>query len=784
MAIALFLLITGLIVWIFPATSVFDSGYASLEGFFSLAPYLFIFLVPAVMMRSIAGEKMDGTYDLLMSRPLRLFDIVFGKFLGGLTIIFLAILPTVVYAISVYFLAYPVGNIDIGATIGSYLGLLLLAASFVSISLFCSAWTSNPIVAFLCAVFVNFLMFYGLGAFSQLLSLVSVSEVIRGFGIEEHYLAISRGVLLAEDFFYFLSVITVFIIFTLCLLDWKSAARSQMLRIATVTLFIIILLNQPFVTSLFDRIDFTEDKRYTLKETSKEIVEGLDTNIYITIFLDGDLPSSFKRLRQAAIDMALDLKSYSKGKILVNVMNPMEGTEDEQREFTSALMNRGLFPTNLNVKTSQGNEQKLVFPFAIVNHGEMEVNVNLLQDRTGQSPDQILNNSIQNLEYVMVSAISKVSNNGTSFIGFTEGHGEASDLELYDAMQSLAVSNRVGRLNLDSIKLADLNKISLMVIAKPKTSFSESDKYKIDYFVRNGGAVIWAIDQIDASMDYIRASGSQPLIGHQLNLDDQLFMYGVRLNYELIADLNCSQIPLSVGNIGGQAQIELVPWHFFPIIMPNSQHPIVKNLGGIRTEFVGTIDSVQANGIKKEVLLTSSPFTKITKTPSFISLRMIEEISNPHTFKSTNYPIAMLLQGKFPYIFENRNTPAGITEPVDLSAVSNKARMLVVADGDWLINQINSKDQSAFPLGWDRYAEQQYANKIFLENAVDYLLNDERVISLRNREVKLRLIDKARVKEQQLGWQILNVGIPILLLFIVGMIQQYMRKRRYMVKMN
>lgn len=778
-AIGLFLLITGLLLWVFPETSILDAGYASLDGFFSLAPYLLLFLVPAIMMRSIAGEKADGTFDLLLSRPISLKQIVLAKFLGGLTIVFLAILPTIIYAISTYILAYPSGNIDLGATIGSYVGLLLMAAAFVALSLFCSSLTTNPIVAFLLAVFASFIAYYGFSAISQISAFYAYEDWIKNWGITDHYEAISRGVLTAKDFIYFISFVSLFLIFTIGHLGRHFNPRKQTLSFYFLTIVAIVLINQNVIYSLFNRIDFTEDKRYTLNDRTKEILKTLDKDIYITIFLDGELPSGFKRLRDAAVDMAYDLNSYSNGKVKFNIINPTAGSEQEQNELTQALMQRGLSPTNLSVKSSNGFSQKLIFPAAIVNHGDKEININLLQNRTGQSPEQILNNSIQNLEYAFTSAITKIAEDKTPFIGFTEGHGEPNDAELFDAMSTLASSNQVGRLNLDSITLKDLNQIKVIVIAKPTQKFSESNKYKLDYFVRNGGSILWAIDQIDASLDNLRKRGSQPLIGRELNIDDQLFLYGARVNYNIVADLNCAQIPVSVGNIAGQAQIELAPWYFFPILMPTSSNPIVKNLDGIRTEFISTVDTIANPSIKKEVILSTSPFSRLINTPSEISLQMVEEQPDPKKFRTKPTPIAVLLSGKFPYIFENRPIPQGITESTDLSKTSKEAKMLVIGDGDWLINQTNSKDQSPFPLGWDRYTEQQYANKIFLENAIDYLMNDERLISLRNREVKLRLLDQAMVKEQKLKWQVINVAAPILLLFGIGALQQFIRRKKY-----
>lgn len=779
LAIGIFLLITGLLIWVFPDTSILDAGYASLDTFFVLAPYLLLFLVPAVCMRSIAGEKADGTYDLLLSRPITLKQIVIGKFLGGLSITLLAILPTLVYAATTYLLAYPSGNIDLGATIGSYIGLLLLAATFVAISIFCSALTDNPIIAFLLAITICFLFFYGFDALSQLNPSFLDEDLIKSIGISAHYDSISRGVIVVHDLIYFLSIQSLFLLFSIGHLGRRFRPRKRTLTVYFSFLILIGVLNQPKLQQLFGRIDLTSDQRFTLTDTSKDIVRNLNDNIYITIFLDGQLPAGFKRLRQAAIDMAYDLKSYSSGKIKINVVDPTAGSQEEQKEYTEALISRGLYPTNLSIKTGSGFTQKLIFPAAIVNRGEHEINVSLLQNKTGQTPEQVLNNSIQNLEYAFVSAITKINTDQVPYIAFTEGHGEPSDLELYDAMQTLSTSNQVGRLNLDSISLENLKQIRVLIIAKPQTAFSESEKYKLDYYVRNGGSIIWAIDQIDASLEHLKKDGTQPLIGKALNLDDQLFLYGIRFNYNIIADLNCSQIPLSVGSIGGQSQIELVPWYFFPIIMPTSDNPILKNLDGIRTEFMGTIDTLATKDVKKEILLYSSPFTRIINTPGPISLQMVEEQPDPGKFRTTPKPVAALLSGRFPYIFENRPVPAGIKEPIDLSHISKDAKMVAIADGDWLINQVNSKDQSPYPLGWDRYTEQQYANKVLLENIIDYLMNDERLISLRNREIKLRLLDQAIVKTDKLKWQLINVALPIFILLIASLIQSFLRKRCY-----
>lgn len=779
LAIALFLVVTGVVLWIFPQTSILEGGYASLEGFFSLAPYLLIFLIPAIAMRSIAGEKADGTFNLLLSRPNRISDIVWGKYLGVVSIGVMAILPSIVYAVSIYFLAFPKGNIDIGASIGSYLGLLFLVASFSAISLFCSSLTKNAIVAFLLGIFASFFAFYGMEGLSHLTAAPALEGFIRNLGMQEHYDSISRGVLLPQDLIYFATLSGIFILLSIGHLGRFFRKRKVTFTWYGIALALFFALNFSPIGSFLGRIDFTEDKRFTLSDTTKNLIREIDQPIHVALFLDGELPSGFERLKKATLDMVRDLQSYSNGKIELTVINPLVGNQEEQQAFTEALMQRGLAPTNLSVKTDAGFSQKLIFPSAIVSSEDQEIVVNLLQQKSSVSAEESLNNSIQNLEYAFVSAINKATQEKTAFIGFTEGHGEPSDLELYDAMQSLMSGNQVGRVNLDSVTYESLRQLSILFIVKPQSAFSESDKYKIDYYVRNGGRVVWALDQIDASMDHLRVNGSQPLIGRALNLDDQLFLYGFRMNYDLVADLNCGQIPLSVGQISGQAQIELVPWYFHPILMPTASNSIVKNLDGIRTEFVGTVDTIASPAIKKTLLLSSSPFARTLTTPAQISLQMVEETPDPRAFRTEPMPVAWLAEGKFPYIFENRPAPQGINEPIELSEVSKDAKMLVFGDGDWLINQINAQDQSPYPLGWDKYTEQQFANKSLLQNVVDYLMNDESLINLRQREVKLRLLDKAEVKTKKLTWKIINVAAPVLLLTLIALGQQWRRRRKY-----
>lgn len=540
----------------------------------------------------------------------------------------------------------------------------------------------------------------------------------------------------------------------------------------------IILLN--FGASLFfTRLDFTAEKRYTLSSITKSILADLQDEVQITVYLEGDFPAGFKRLRNSTDDLLRDFDSYADGKLQFDFVNPLTGDQKSQEDAYQRLIDLGIEPTNLSVKTEDGMSQKLIFPSALITYKGLQIPVKLLQNRAGISPEEVLNNSIQNLEYAFASAIKKITTGGSVRIGFTEGHGELNDLQLSDAMKSLGDSYEVGRVNLATIPFEGLDRLKVLIIAKPEKPFSEPDKYKIDYFVMNGGSLIWSIDQVNAELDSLRGAGEQLAFPKMLDLDDILFKYGVRLNYDLIADMNAAQIPLNVGDVGGQSQIQLLPWLFYPVFVPVSTHPLVKNLDGIRSEFPGTIDLIAVKNVRSEVILSSSPYSRKLDVPTMLSLQMVEQEPDPNLFQSTPMPAGVLLEGNFPSNFRNRPIPQGITEKVHIPEISKSAKMIILADGDIFKNQINNSDGSPYPLGFDRYTQQQYANKSLLLNAADYLSDDSGIIGLRNKEIKLRLLDRAKIRQEKTFWQLFNIGLPIILLIVCGIFQHYYRIRKY-----
>lgn len=544
--------------------------------------------------------------------------------------------------------------------------------------------------------------------------------------------------------------------------------------------FIGLLLLLNILSSLFfTRFDFTREKRFTLSPITRDILGKLDDNLQVTVYLEGEFPAGFKRLRNSSRDLLSDFKAYSGGHLHFDFVNPSSGDVKNQEATYQELAAKGIEATNLSVKTEEGMSQKTIFPAALLTYKGKQIAVKLLQNRTGASPEEVLNNSVQNLEYAFSSAIKKLRMEGKPRIGFTEGHGELNDLQLNDAMKSLEDGFEVGRVDLKIIPIQGLDKLSVLVIPKPDRPFSEAEKFKIDYFVMRGGRVLWAIDQVNAELDSLRGAGQQLAFPKKLNLDDILFRYGIRVNYNLVADMNCAQVPVSVGNVGGQSQIQMLPWLFYPVFVPTSTHPLVKNLDGIRSEFAGTIDTIPVKNVHKEVILSSSPFSHSLETPTVLSLQMVEKEPDPRAFKNISMPVGVLLEGNFTSDFKNRPVPAEITQPVKISAVSKFTKMIVLADGDIFKNQVNNSDGSPFPLGYDRYTQQQYGNKNLLLNAADYLTDDSGIIQLRNKEIKIRLLDRARIRSEKTFWQYLNIGLPLVLLIIFGVLRHLYRQRKY-----
>lgn len=531
---------------------------------------------------------------------------------------------------------------------------------------------------------------------------------------------------------------------------------------------------------VYTRIDFTKDKRFTLNPKTKNVLDKAAGDITVTVFLDGTLPSAFKRLKNAAADLLDDYKASSKANIKVVFVDPIAGLPQEAQDTVLRnLYSIGIEPTNLNIKNDAGFTQKTIFPMAIVQSGNRQIPIKLLQNLdAGGNYEENINNSIQNLEYVFTSGIRKVTSGDNPRIGFTEGNGEPSDLYLGDAIRALSDSYEVGRVDLNVIDKKGLDKLKILFITKPQKEFSEAVKYKINYFVMNGGRIVWSIDQVSADLDSLQGKGEQLAFNNSLNLDDMLFMYGARINYNLIADLNCAEIPVAMGG-SQQRDIQMAPWVYYPVLIPDNSSSLVKNIDGIRTQFISSVDTIGVKNVEKTYLLNTSGYNQVHSTPKVLSLQTIAETPDQRAYAHPPQHVAILLEGSFPSVFLNRPAPAGIVESYPVAERSKNTKMVVIGDGDIFINQVSGRDGSGFPLGFDRYTQRNFGNKALLLNIADYLSADDNLIDLRNKEVKIRLLDKQLVREQKNKWQLINLILPLLILTSFAIFQHYYRKHKY-----
>ena len=793
MVIVVFLLITGLFLWVFQSDfNLLTYGYANLDGLFILAPWVFLFLVPAVTMRSFAEENRTGTIEMLSTKPLSDWQIIWAKFLASVALVLLALIPTAVYYFSVYRLGFPMGNLDTGGILGSYIGLFLLSASFVSIGIFCSSITNNQILAFILSVFICGFMYIGFEFIYSLSLFGPIDLFIQRLGMAAHYSSISRGVVDTRDVLYFLSVMAVF----LCMTKLVLASRKWITAFV-VTLVIIAAVNT-IGSFVFTRFDLTAEKRYTLSDTTKETLRNLDDYVYFKVYLEGDFPAGFKKLRRETKEMLDEFRAYSKY-IDYEFINPSaDADQNELAETYQTLYQQGLNPTNLIEQNPDGStSQMVIWPGALVSYrNDTEIAIDLLESQLGQSSEEALNASMQNLEYRLLDAIVKVTRAQKPSIGFIEGHGELDENDVYDITQALKKNYNVTRGEIagqvdalisryeDSKGEVHANiKFDLLVIAKPTEPFDERDKFLLDQYIMHGGKVLWLVEPVFATMDSLTSQESTVGVDQDLNLDDMLFRYGVRLNRNLLLDMNCAALPIRTGQVAGQAQLEFYRWFYFPLAQAASNHPMVRHLNAVKMDFVSSIDPTTSEGnVVKTPLLKTSDYTKVSGTPVFISLAMLRQSPDKRMFPSRSQNVAYLLKGTFPSLYANRINPEiEESKEMDFLAESVPTSMIVVADGDVIRNQIDVINKKPLPLGYDQYTQNTYGNKDFIENAISYLVDGENLIAIRSREFKIRLLDPDKKVHQRLRWQLVNILVPVGSVILFGLVMAFVRKKKYSI---
>lgn len=567
--------------------------------------------------------------------------------------------------------------------------------------------------------------------------------------------------------------------------DKKRNNRSPKLQhLGRMALLLLIIVLANILSSfIFTRFDLTSEKRFTLSPVTKKIMSELEDVIYVKVYLDGDFPPAFQRLQTATREMLDELRYYSDGNIEYEFINPSGYSDKEQREqLYRQLASKGIQPTTLQSKAGDETSQQVIFPGALVTYRGEELPVMLLQDQIGASPDEMLNNSIQALEFGFTNAIRKLTLKYPHIICLLEGHGEADNQSLADIKRELQTFYLVERKRMDG-QLGSLNGYRAVVVAAPDSAFSEKDKFVIDQYVMNGGKVLWMLDGVAATMDSLERNDETVGIASELNLDDMLFRYGARINHDLVLDLQSAPIPVVTGQAGNKPMQTLIPWNFFPVIIPSSTHPIVKNLNAIKHEFVSTIDVVGKDDVRKTPLLSTSDYSKVYNAPVRISLDLLREKPDAKRFNSGPKTTALLLEGRFTSNFKNR-IPETISKDssIGFREQSETTAMIVVADGDVVQNR--TRKGMIIPLGEDRYTGQMFGNRNFIMNCIDYLCDDSGLMEVRSKELRLRLLDRARLQEERLKWQLVNSMAPLFIVGVFAAIKLYSRRRRFATARN
>ncbi len=782
LAVLVFLLVTGLFLWVFPgAYNIPDSGYASLEGLFLLAPWLYLFLVPAITMRFFADEKRSGTIEILLTHPISDFNLVLAKFFAGLVLVVFSLLPTLLYFLSVYLLGNPVGSIDTGATWGSFIGLFFLAAIYIAIGIFASSLTDNQIVSFILAMVLSFVFYLGFDFIGSSGIPYLFEQILSWISINNHYQSVSRGVIDMRDMIYFIGVTLLFLFLTGKILR-KGNFRLRKTRNQTL-FFVSILFIVFFVsTNFLFRADLTSDKRYSLSLVSKDIASEIDRPVEIELFLEGELEPGLRKLQTEIFEKIAVLNVYAQKPIRLRITDPMRfSTAEKRNNFQNQLIEKGIKPISFQRKTNEGVSARYIFPGALIRLGNKEIAVNFLKNNPDFSYEMNFNHSIESVEFELVNAFQKLMSDKSTVVAFLEGHGEFNEYEVFDITNTLATDFLVKRITTHSLE-SGVNKPEILIIAGPNQPFAEKDKFIIDQYIMNGGKVVWLIDPIQVSLDSLSNGYQTYSFPRDLNIADQLFKYGVRLNYELLQDVDCAQILVNTAPAGSNAQWSLFPWYYSPLLTPSDIHPLSRNLNRVYTEFVSSIDTLSVDkNLKKTVILSTSPYARAVKSPSSVSLENIKNPPARELFNRSFIPVGVLLEGSFVSVYRNRMVENLGVSSTALINESTATKMVVIADAGIIANKVDYSKQppQTQELGYDRVSKQVFGNKEFLMNTIYYLSDNTGIMQLRSRAMKMRLLDKVKIREEKGFWQWLNVLVPLLLVSLFGFIYNGFRKYKY-----
>ncbi len=541
--------------------------------------------------------------------------------------------------------------------------------------------------------------------------------------------------------------------------------------------FIAILLLNLLAGFVYTRFDLTEDRRYTLSEPAVEVAQKFDGPVIVDILLDGNIPAEFSKLKSETVQLMESFVAKNKN-ISYNLIDPLED-ETKAQETIAQLQSLGLQPANVTVEENGKVSNELVFPWAMVNYNDQTVKVPLLKNKLGSNSEERINNSVQQLEYAFADAFTKLSITEKKSIAVIKGNGELDDIFIADYLTTIRDYYNIGAFTLDSVSsnpqkvLDQLNDFDMALVAKPTQPFTDAEKYVMDQFIVQGGKSLWLVDQVAMEMDSIYAGGGSAIaLPRELNLKDFFFSYGVRINPVLVNDLYFTQIVLATGE-GNDSQYNPLPWYYNPMVFSRNDHPINTNMEAVRYQFTSPIEVLE-NDYTKTVLLRSSPLSKNDGIPREISLDILNQQPDQSTYTNGNQPLAVLIEGDFSSMYKNR------IKPLDLNGASENGpanKMIVISDGDLIKNQL--RNGRPLELGYDKWTSSFYGNKEFLVNCTNYLLDNTGLINIRNKRVSIPLLDVKKITDQRTKWQLINIGLPVLLTLAFGLFFSYYRKQKF-----
>ncbi|WP_348655438.1 gliding motility-associated ABC transporter substrate-binding protein GldG [uncultured Roseivirga sp.] len=778
--IGVFLTGIGLLMWVFPETSVLNYGFADMESLFSLGPFVFMFLIPAITMRMLAEERRTGTIELLLTKPLTEWQIVMGKYLAAFTLVVFSVLPTLVYFYSVYQLGNPIGNLDVPGITGSYLGLILLGGVFTAIGLAASSFTENQIVSFILAVFLCFFLYTGVSSLADLLK-GEWAIYLEEMSLSYHYDALSRGLIDTRNVAFFVSTV----VFILIVTHWRLIARklsykpvrSRLMK-RVILAFVLLLVFNILAANFFYRYDLTEDKRYTLKPATKELLRQLEAPMTIEVLLAGDLPSGFERFRRAIKQTIEEFDVYKPGAINYFFVDPSAAEDAKTRnENIAYLMSQGFEPTRV-FDTQDGKQiQKIIFPYVIVRYDGQAAGILLFKGAKGGNPNETINMAIENIEFELAVGIQRLANLNRKNIGMVRGHNELDSVHIAGFMGEMVQHFNIKDVSLN--KPLSPDSIDALIIARPKTSFSKAEKYVLDQYVMHGGDVVFLMESLEVNMSNAAGMGTLATpVNH--GLEDLLFRYGVRLNQNYVQDIqNFGRYPVVIDD---NSNIINLPWPFYASVTDFADHPASKNLDAVYLRFFSTMDTVKAEGVSKTPLMYTSEYTRILPAPAPVAFEDYANQPDVQLFNGGRKVAAYLLEGQFTSLFKNRVLPDSIDQAL-FKDRSTGAKIVVVSDGDFIRNELNLRTRQPYPLGFNPFVEDgeklKYANRDFLFNVLAYMTDEEGLITSRNKEITLRPLNRIKVQEERTYWQSLNLAGPLVILVLFGLARGVFRKRKY-----